>query len=507
MTLAHSPRFGLAAAVLVAFGLGSFACSSTPDDRSDAGSSADAGSHDAGTSTDAGTKTDGGTQTGNHDFDTAKSVTIDSKATSGKLTGATGKDYFKFTGTAGERITIATAAQRLTTDNGANADDPTVIDTVVTVYDSSKQQIAQDDDEWPRSGRDSQVFLQIPADGTYYFTIEDCAEAFGSASCADPKGLKTFNYQVFVAHVSGLTAPEANAGAEQNGTTAKAVALPYMVPDGADPGQYSVILIDGAFKTAGETQVFSFTPPADTVVDMEAVRANFWVQPPGKSNGDGSTAKVKVWVTDSTGTNVIAKVDQNDFADGDNPTNGPINMSVPVELGQQYFLFVQSTAASASPATDYYFITHYAGNYYYGTPEVEAADTKGTNDTILTAETLAVPDGVDASYFVAGNLAGADDTDWFEVDAASTATVSIYCQAQRAGSGLRGLTTGLYTLDSNMMPQLITGTSATEAANADFAVQDVELPANTEKAFLKVTATSQDGDVTGHYYHCSVNYF
>src|SRR5205823_13153343 len=53
----------------------------------------------------------------------------------------TSKDFYKFTGKAGEKVAISTTAK-----TGTDRFDPTYLDLVVTLYDASQAQIARQDD-------------------------------------------------------------------------------------------------------------------------------------------------------------------------------------------------------------------------------------------------------------------------------------------------------------------------------------------------------------------------
>src|SRR5262249_4131715 len=143
------------------------------------------------------------------------------------------------------------------------SDEENIIDTVVTLYDSNKNVIAQDDDAWPRLNTDSALFTVLPATGQYYFSVEDCSSAFGTnAGCAPVGQVTDFIYQVFVADVDKLNHPEVYAGTGQDGTTSKAVTVPYAVQD-TMTGDYGFYILDGdAFDMNGSTHVFSFTVPA-----------------------------------------------------------------------------------------------------------------------------------------------------------------------------------------------------------------------------------------------------
>lgn len=472
---------------------------STSSTNTGTGGTGTGGGGTAGGGTAGGGTGGAGGAAGNHDFASATPVDVNAQtATAAALVDATTKDFYKFTGKAGDRLTFIVKAQGLVANNTGN--DDTIIDPVVTLWDSQQNQIAQDDDAWPRFGRDPQLFTILPADGDYYVSIEDCGSAFGPNNCAPPDGILTFDYELNVVTTDKLNAPEVWAGSSQDGTTAKAVPIAYAVPSGGTPGGYGIYILDGAFKAAGETHVFSFTPPKDTTVDpTQRPHAELWVQPISSNNGDGSTANVNVWIVDSLDlATTIASVDQKNYSDGDSQTSAPIAMSVPVELEHEYFVFMQSEASPAVPATDFYFAEHYVGGFYYG--QLEA--NPDANDDLAKPETLTTPANATAgAYFVDGDISKAGtDVDNYELTVPADAnTVSLYCSAQRAGSGLRGFQATVLGADGKTILA-----NATEVANAEMSASQKKVAVGTTKAFLQVSAATQDAAVAGTFYHCTV---
>ncbi len=390
----------------------------------------------------------------------------------------------------------------------------------MTLYDSTMTAIAQDDDADPRFDTDSSLFTELPATGQYYFSVEDCNSAFGTtAGCAPVGQVTDYIYQVFVADTSMLVSPEVYAlgttaaPIAQDGTTAHAATISYKVPAmPTSPGDYGFYLVDGdSYTAAANTHVFSFTPPANVPV-MTGTRARFefFLQPVGKNNGDGSASNVTAWVTDSTGTAILARADQKNYLDGDN-ANGPLELSAPITLGSQYYLFVKDDNA-APAAGDYYFFDHYVGVFYGNTIESEGAAGIGLNDDATNAEKL-LTTVANPGYFVDGDIStNGTDVDWYEVDPPTGMTgVSAGCSSARNGSGVQGFT-------MKLMSQVGTGTpteigTATETATTDPSIpaatattNTVSVPAGTTKMFLVLSATGQDPTVSGTSYRCGVNY-
>ena len=479
------------AAILLALGL--TACPTTQP-APDSGQ-VDAGNGDSGSNPGLDGGHDGGPAGAGHTFATATTIPLDSATNArGTLVDVgTTKDYYTFQGTAGDRLVIVANAQSLAP---MGTDQATVVDTVVTLYDAAMTQIAQNDDAWPRQGTDSELFVILPTTGTYYVTVGGCQSAF-TTGCGDAAMVTMRNYEVFVAHTSMLVAHEVNA-TTANATSATAAHVAYAVPMGGMTGAYGTVTLDGTFATAGATQVFAFTPPVDTRVDAgQRAHAEFWVQG-NTTAGDGSTAGTHIWVTGTDGTTIVAEETSTDYATG-GAAGDPPHLSVPVTLGQQYYLFVQSTATTSAGATDYYFITHFVGAFYYGTAEAESAP--GANDTIATATALTTPAMAGAGlYFVDGDLASATDQDWFTIALPTgTTQFALTCEAQRVGSGVRGLTASLATMDGTVL----TGSTITETAlDAAATAAPVTIPAGTTHLLIHVHAASQSATNTGTYYSC-----
>src|SRR5512132_1602821 len=141
------------------------------------------------------TGTGGGT--GNHDFATAVDVDVNPAAnTEGELADAdTTTDYYKFSGKAGQRITVIVNAQSL--DPNGDGKDPSIVDVVVTLFDANKTQIAQNDDSWPRFSTDAQAFTVLPADGDYYLAIASCNTVFPTGGCGVAADITTLKYDFF----------------------------------------------------------------------------------------------------------------------------------------------------------------------------------------------------------------------------------------------------------------------------------------------------------------------
>ena len=402
-----------------------------------------------------------GSGMGNHSFDTAIMVMPGAMPTPGTLTDPSTTDYYSFVGKAGDRFLLDVQAQAIVMPQaGHNPNDPTVIDTVVTLYMPDKATVwASDDDAWPRTGTDSTLFTQLPADGTYYFTIQDCngyaaAHPGTGISCAPAANITTFDYQAAVYDLTKTTGAEL---VGMNGTPTNVV----YTPNPNSTGNSYVDTLDGNFSATTDVHSFTLTPTSTTTkIDPAARgRAFFWVQPITSTDGTGGAVNVTVTAKDTaTPPHILAQQDQQYFTNGDDPNNGPLQFSFPMDdqftnkLGSTFTLSVAVSGSTPLAATkNYYFIQHFAGSWDYGQPEAEGPLGVGMNDNKLgtgaDVEQLKTPTGVTGAFFVDGNISSAVDVDWYKMTVPSGLTsniVALSCSAARDGSGLKGFTAELF---------------------------------------------------------------
>jgi hypothetical protein len=192
-------------------------------------------------------------------------------------------------------------------------------------------------------------------------------------------------------------------------------------------------------------------------------------------------------------------VDQANYGTDFQADNGPAEISVPVQLDHQYYLFVQN--GTTAGARDFYYLLRDDDNYF---GPIEAANA--TNDVLGTPETMATQQDADGSdwYGVSGNINAAGDVDHYSFATNTGLThINVICSAQRIGSGLRGFKATLLKTDGTA----VASGSVTEAANADMVIEQVAVPASTTSLILKVEATSQDANVTSNNYRCQVHVF
>jgi hypothetical protein len=477
--------------VLVA-GCGSSGSSASPardggsDSGSDSGIAAETGPEsgsEAGPG-DSGQPGDGG----NDSFATATPITVGALATSGTLGDpSTAKGYYSFTGTAGETIVATAIAQ-----TGSNPFDPTYPNLVITLFDSSQTALAQDDDPWPRLTTDPTLYTVLPSNGTYYLVVDDCNAAFGTG-CTAPGQITHHAYTVQVANVGGPAAiPE---GATTGMAGAATVA--YVKPNGSSV--YGLSLLYGPFQTSTDQYYFSFTPPADANVPAGSrARANFWIIPSGASDGNGSTASPgTVFVLDSANVlgGPLSQLDDTNYGTGRTAGNGPAAMSLPVQLGHQYY-FVIEHSSQPEGSNDFFFVNHVAGSLSSTAPQTA---TTG-NNSAATAQQLNANANANGTttFAVDGNMTMLSQAVWFDMPLPSgVTTIAGACVAARAGSGVLGLTYELF--QSGGVPSFAT---QTESLTADQSIASTALPAGTTSVLLSVNASAQSATVSDTSYVC-----
>lgn len=363
------------------------------------------------------------------------------------------------------------------------------IDSVLTIYDSNMAQIAQNDDRFPRTTTDSELFTILPADGTYYIKVEEFCESTLSGGMCPSDYFDNILYNQYVVFGIPLAADMGNIpeGPEPNDTGATATPLTY-APVPMMAGSYYLSLAFGTLTPNTDSDWFKFTPPADVMLDPDQRLSIDFVNPPGTIDGNGSDVKVGVvQIIDSADMSVYAQLD---FTNEPSDPNRTDMSGVPVIAGHDYFLKVPFGAKAANGQGAFYFMEHGIGG---GNP-VEAQEL--TNNLPATPEVLQIP-AMSTGYFVEGDIA-AGDLDHFKVATNGQPSLAVACGAQRSGSGLRNLKAEVLKADG--ITPIAMG-SATETATMPINL-DVDVTGNTD-VVIKLTAT-QDATVKSTFYRCGI---
>ncbi|NIR36690.1 MAG: hypothetical protein GWO04_14375, partial [Actinobacteria bacterium] len=126
---------------------------------------------------------------GNDSFDTADAIELGTPVEGAVIDPAGDQDFYSFTGAADQWVIISTDANP--------DDDPEMVDTVLTLYDSSMTQIAENDDSIPRFNTDSEIITRLPAAGTYYVVVQE----FSDWADDTPEGMASFTYDLLAAEL------------------------------------------------------------------------------------------------------------------------------------------------------------------------------------------------------------------------------------------------------------------------------------------------------------------
>jgi hypothetical protein len=423
-----------------------------------------------------------------HTFATATPIDLGTPA-DGDLSPTGAVDYYTFDGAAGDAIGVFISAQGSV---ASAANDPTWIDTVVTLYDASKKQIAENNDAVPRRTGDSELFTILPADGTYYLRVEECWSWASNASsvCAGKADKDSTTYTVSVVAIDP-TSPGNVLDAEKGNDAAGATALTYAK---SSTGSYFLDVVYGTYKDATDVDVFSFTVPADAVTLTAGVRGivSFWPLISGV-NADGSTTPVgTMYLTDTVDpTKHLAELSGTDYQ-----TTGTARLWPAVDLSKPYLLWVERPAGMAG-TNDFYFLLNGQGT----SNPVET--NEALNDVIATPELPAdAPDMTGGHhYYIDGDLInGGMDVDHWQVPVGTTTQIAVSCASQRGGSGLRG-----FTVDIINPATMTKAGTITESATMDGFLPYAAIPAGATNLVVKLSATSQDAVITGAFYHCGIH--
>jgi len=361
-------------------------------------------------------------------------------------------------------------------------------DLVITIFDSAGNQIAQNDDPFPRSSQDSSLYTVLPADGKYFVKVEEFCHLSSDCPSDYFDNLTETAYAVFMIPVDGADNGNVAEGGEPNDTLATATPMEYEPVDGM-AGSYYLSVGFGDLSSGTDIDAIKFTVPADVTVDPTSrLSSSFEFPPPGKDgNGSGINPGL-IQITDTAGV-VIAEFDMS----AEKNDTSRANLSVPLTAGSDYLLKIGAGGPSNAPSADpFYFVLHGNGS---GNP-VETAEP--ANDLAATAEVLTEATGT-TSYFIEGDLPTADVADYFSLNV-EPGVLSVVCGGQRGGSGLRGLTAAVTKTDGTT----VLGT-ATETATTELLLQDIDTSAET-KVLVKLTKASQDPNVTSSYYRCGFHF-
>ncbi|RZO55205.1 MAG: hypothetical protein EVA89_26400 [Sandaracinaceae bacterium] len=372
-------------------------------------------------------------------------------------------DYYSFTGTAGQWVIIET--------NANPDDDPEMIDTVITLYDESMTQIAENDDSQPRVNTDSEIITQLPADGTYYILVQEFTTWAGETA----EGQADFTYELSFGGLN-FDAEVVTGDAESGDDAASANALGFAMDTMGMASDFGIVA--GDFRDGSDVDVFSFsiTPGRFSLTAQ--------LMPVGTDGNGATVTPAAIWITNADGSQIIARVDPS-MLESVNP---------PLPEGD-YLLWVEHGGAASS--ADFYVMKLFRGRIDNPPETMEA-----TNGVAATPEPLsfeAIMDVPDAERAFIGATVGDGDTDFYSLEVTDASeVVSIFCGSRTAGSGVVDLQAALTDSTGTTVIEM-----ATETATDGIAIQEASVSA-AGTYLLRLTKGSQDAEVTGNWARCGV---
>lgn len=395
------------------------------------------------------------------DFSGARPVPTDGTAVMDAIEAPNDRDFWRFEGNAGDWVAISTEANP--------DDDPEMVDTVITLYDASRMQIAENDDALPRTSTDSEIVIRLPATGTYYIEVQE----FSTWMPSDPpmpRGRSAFRYELTV--VTLADGGPVNIDAERGNDAASAQALRF----GGSSMNLAFVL--GSFASATDVDVYSFS------VSSERRLLSIDVMPAGPEGYGSTRAAGRAMVTNRAGDVILARIEPRGMSQDD--------LSPTLTAGD-YLLWVDAGGGTAG-ANDHYVLKAILSE----DNPLEAETMPGMNDSPMTAERLALMEqgGVQRGFILA--RLDATDVDVFSFEVAAGRRISAFCGAQSSGSGVRGLTTRLLGPDGMMVLGM-----GSETATRGAAITDVSAT-SMGTYYLRLAASGRDPMVAGDFVRCGV---
>lgn len=446
------------------------------DDVSGSGGAGAAAASSSSTTTTGATTTSGtggSTGDGNDTFETATEFAYGTEDDTVSLDPAdVDVDFYKFDGIKGQQVLIQANAKP-----DADPFNTGYLDTVVTLYSQDQTQIAQNDDPTPRFSNNAQLFTVLPADGTYYVRVAECNYVFPGL-CAPVADITDVSYAIYIGDINPAILLNEMAGVNNP--------IDYGAMDPMTG--YPLRLLSGGFSADTETDTYTFTVPADVVVDPANRAVSLFSFFPSGSDGSGSTTDIQsATITDVASGTVIAQV---------NPALGG-DLFAPLTLGTDYQLDIAHTTGAAG-----------INPFYYSWHIVDATsnpieDPAGTNDQLVDAEAMVADDQGNGSvvYRIDADIVPAGDVDYFSFAIpVGVDQLSVFCDGQRSGSGVRDLAVSV--VDGNGTP-LQNGTM-TETEDTPLEITQLPIPAGATTLALRISAGTQDATVTGTYYRCGL---
>lgn len=395
----------------------------------------------------------------NASFETADPIEVDSTGIFEMVDGREDVDFFTFDGRQGEWVEI----------RSNYLDAFTFSDTRLTLFDERHTQLAFN--RFVDSLRGEKVLARIvtrlPETGKYFVQVGDPEAPPYSAGLS----------QAYVLTVNELASSEGYS-LETDGELPTPVAFRERTIDTFVIDESFVV---GTFTDASDVDRFSFTVPPGVLQNLSAEVLE------GGDLADGSTTSAgTVSITDESGANVIARIDN---------ALGQSFLAPPLEPGN----YVLEVAHPLTPSgtNDFYVVRTLLG------PENPAELADATNGTIATAEALKITleFGKNAAFFL--THVGSDDVDYFRFDGSPGSAASTYCDAAEVGSGLVGLRVSVRDESDVVLLESSEVRISETAPGESVSLENVTIPASGT-LYVRTTKDSQLPGVAGDWARCAI---
>jgi cysteine-rich repeat protein len=394
---------------------------------------------------------------GNDDMNSA--TPMENGRSEGVINPAGDVDYYAFEGEEGAWMSISTEANQ--------QDDPSKVDTAITLYDAAGNQVADNDDAVPRRNTDSEILIKLPATGTYYVKVQEFS-TWTQQDMAD-EGSPDYTYELTAFPLN----IEAEIVTEDSEATEEGVAVLGTTDTGFGLGM-------GTFTATDEEDHFEITIPEAEEGGNRNV--TFQLMPAG-TDGYGSSANtVDMWVMNKADNSIVGRVSAAVGQDGEiSPSLAPgdyrLTVAAPESLGDNAFyvfkIFVGST--DNDPELD-----EAGNNTADGAQALEFQDNNGRRSAFLMS------------------ILSEGDVDYYSFDLRQGETASFACGSRSSGTGVIDLTVAIEDLDGNEQG------SWTELPNEMLYVRDAGIT-QPGTYLLKISAGSFDPEVTARNVRCGLH--
>ncbi len=324
----------------------------------------------------------------NLSFDTALLVEPDSQPVLQTVYSATQADFYAFDGNEGDYFALATDVNDFSPD------------TVIKLYDPDRQLIAENDSGsmWPGDAIDARLVVRLPRSGRYYARVQDPAippDYFNSA----------FSLIYYHFTLKALLPGTPGVAIKQG--------------EGPTPVEFAT---DAASGYAYATVVGSFAPDQTEELTFSGLHAQVLVGhvlPAGVPGNGSSAGYTDLRVETSAGqplAEILGSMGQEYFHPPITDGDYRVKLTTQSELGDNGFYAIDLVQLPDNP------------------PELSDTD----NNQLVGAQIIDMQGSFSRRGLLLSTLPP-DDVDYYRFDAKAGEQITVACEGQSGGSGVRGL--------------------------------------------------------------------